>query len=43
MFLPGIYVCVNYDVWPGWTAWKNTLMVCLVYFGINWFIEPLSY
>ena len=43
MFIPGLYLCIRYDAWIGFTAFKNALMVCLVYFGINWFIEPLSY
>lgn len=43
MFIPGIYLSLTYDAFPGFDAIKGAFLVCIVYFGINWFIEPLSY
>lgn len=43
MLLPGLYVTIRYDAWAGWAAFQRSFAMGLVYFGVNWFIEPLSY
>lgn len=43
MLLPGLYVTIRYDAWAGWEAFKRAMAMALVYFGVNWFIEPISY
>lgn len=40
---PSIYLNIRYDAWIGWPTFWNTLSVMFIYFGINWFIEPLSF
>lgn len=43
MFLPGIYLALRYDTWLGFGAFGKAFLICLIYFGINWFLEPVLY
>ena len=42
-FIPSLYLNIRYGAWAGWDALKSAFAICVIYFGINWFIEPVSY
>lgn len=42
-FIPSIYLNIVYDAWLGWGAVGSAFSICIIYFGINWFVEPLSF
>ncbi len=42
-FVPGLYLIIRYDAWLGWAAFRGALLLGVVYFGVNWIVEPLAY
>lgn len=42
-FLPAIYLNVTYDAFIGWGAVGQAFLLILAVFGVNWFLEPISY
>ena len=42
-FLPSIYLNIRYDAFIGWPGVGGAMVLILAVFGVNWFVEPLSY
>lgn len=42
-FLPSIYLNVKYDAFIGWGAVGQALTLVIAVFGVNWFVEPISF
>jgi len=42
-FLPAIYLNIRYDAFIGWAGVGGAMVLILAIFGVNWFVEPISY
>ncbi|MDL2258935.1 hypothetical protein LJC42_07285 [Eubacteriales bacterium OttesenSCG-928-K08] len=42
-FLPSIYLNIRYDAFIGWDSVFPALLLVVVVFGVNWFVEPISF
>jgi len=42
-FLPSLYLNIRYDAFIGWGGVGGAMVLILAIFGVNWFVEPISY